>query len=209
MPNVWSTHEHADENLARVDGLPFRAEGVRVLVDDVGTALPGRVLDLGCGDGRLAAAVLEAYPGSTAVALDMSPPMLEAATRRFDGDPCVAVVAHDFDEPLPFTEPFDAIVTSFAMHHVGTDDRARALYRECAALLTPGGVFANLEIVQSPTRALHDRWRAEMGARDDPADHLRDLGVQLGWLRDAGLGDVDCIWKWRSLALMRGELLRS
>ncbi len=205
MPNEWSTHEHACEYLGRVDGLPFRAEGVRVLVDDVGTALPGRVLDLGCGDGRLTAAVLEAHPGSTAVALDMSPPMLEAATRRFEGDARVTVVTHDFDEPLPFSELFDAVVTSFALHHVGTDDRARALIEECAALLTPGGVFANLEIVQSPTRSLHDRWRREMGARDDPADHLRDLGVQLGWLRDAGLVDVDCIWKWRSLALMRGE----
>jgi hypothetical protein len=33
--------------------------------------------------------------------------------------------------------------------------------------------------------------------------------MQLGWLRDAGLADVDCIWKWRSLALMRGERARS
>ena len=96
-------------------------------------------------------------------------------------------------------------MTSFAVHHIGTDERKQALYRECAELLTPGGVFANLEIVQSPTQALHDRWREEMGARDDPADHLRDLGSQLAWLRDAGLADVDCIWKWRSLALMRGE----
>jgi ubiquinone/menaquinone biosynthesis C-methylase UbiE len=163
------------------------------------------VLDLGCGDGRLAAAVLDAYPESTAIAVDMSPPMLEAATQRFDGDARVTVVAHDFDEPLPFSEPFNAIVTSFALHHVATDDRARALFQECAALLTPGGVFANLEIVQSPTPSLHHRWRREMGARDDPADHLRDLAVQLGWLREAGLADVDCIWKWRSLALMRGE----
>lgn len=205
MPNVWSTHEHAGEYLARADSVPFRAEGDRVLVDDVGGALPGRILDLGCGDGRLSAAVLEAHPESTAIALDMSPPMLDAVTQRFAGDERVTVVAHDLDQPLPFTEPFDAVVTSFALHHVSTDDRLQALYRECAALLAPGGVFANLEIVRSPTPALHERWREEMGARDDPADHLRDLGLQLEWLRAAGLDDVDCIWKWRSLALMRGQ----
>jgi hypothetical protein len=44
-----------------------------------------------------------------------------------------------------------------------------------------------------------------MGARDDPSDVLRDLESQLTWLREAGLAHVDCIWKWRSLALMRGE----
>jgi tRNA (cmo5U34)-methyltransferase len=205
MPNVWSTHDHAGEYLARADQLPFRADGERVLVADVGPALPGRILDLGCGDGRLAAILLDASPASTATALDMSPPMLDAARARFEGDDRVEIVAHDLEDPLPFTEPFDVIVTSFAVHHVATDERKQALSRECAALLAPGGVFANLEIVASPTQALHVRWREEMGARDDPADHLRDLGDQLGWLRAAGLENVDCIWKWRSLALMRGE----
>ena len=72
-------------------------------------------------------------------------------------------------------------------------------------MLAPGGVFANLEIVKSPTQALHDQWRDEMGARDDPSDRLADCSVQLEMLRAAGLADVDCIWKWRSLALMRGD----
>jgi hypothetical protein len=30
------------------------------------------------------------------------------------------------------------------------------------------------------------------------------MELQLQWLREAGLEDVDCIWKWRSLALLRG-----
>jgi len=98
------------------------------------------------------------------------------------------------------------IVSSLAIHHV-TDERKRSLYAEAASLLAPGGVFANLEIVASPTPALHDRWRAEMGAKDDPSDRLCALEPQLGWLRDAGLADVDCIWKWRSLALIRGTRL--
>ena len=97
-------------------------------------------------------------------------------------------------------------MSSLAIHHV-SDDRKRTLFAEAAALLAPGGVFANLDIVASPTQALHDRWREEMGARDDPSDVLRDVESQLRWLRDAGLDDVDCIWKWRSLALMRGQRL--
>jgi tRNA (cmo5U34)-methyltransferase len=207
MPNSWTDLDKATEYLSRADRLPHRGEGEGVLVRDLERALPGRVLDLGCGDGRLTALVLAAYPESTATCVDMSEPMLAAASERFRGDDRVTFVAHDLDDPLPFDGPFDAIVTSLAVHHV-SDARKAALCAEAAGLLAPGGVFANLEIVASPTRALHDRWRDEMGARDDPADVLRDMASQLEWMSDAGLVDVDCIWKWRSLALLRGERRR-
>src|SRR6516164_584184 len=43
---------------------------------------PGRVLDLGCGDGLLLATVLEAFPEATGQAVDFSPLMLERARQR-------------------------------------------------------------------------------------------------------------------------------
>jgi SAM-dependent methyltransferase len=208
VPNSWTDLDKATEYLTRADRLPHRGEGEGVLVRDLAGALPGRVLDLGCGDGRLTALVLAAYPTSVATCVDMSEPMLAAAAERFRDDDRVTFVTHDLEDPLPFDGPFDAIVTSLAVHHVD-DERKRTLYAEMADLLTPGGVLANLEIVASPTRTLHDRWRDEMGARDDPADVLRDPASQLGWISEAGLVDVDCIWKWRSLALLRGERPRS
>jgi SAM-dependent methyltransferase len=207
MPNSWTDADKTREYLARADRLPHRAEGEGVLVRDLAGALPGRVLDLGCGDGRLTALVLGAYPASTATCVDMSVPMLEAVTQRFGRDDRVTIVTHNLEDPLPFDGPFDAIVTSLAVHHV-SDERKRVLYQEIANLLAPGGVFANLEIVASPTQALHDQWRDEMDARDDPADLLRDMASQLEWINEAGLENVDCIWKWRSLALLRGERSR-
>ena len=208
MPNSWVDADKAADYLSRADRLPHRREGEGVLVRDLAGALPGRVLDLGCGDGRLSALVLAVYPASTATCVDMSPTMLDAARTAFDGDARVTVVDHDFADALPDTGPlagpFDAVVTSLAVHHV-TDARKRSLYAEVARRLTPGGVFANLDIVASPTPALHDRWRDEMGARDDPADILCAMSDQLAWIAEAGLQNVDCIWKWRSLALMRGE----
>jgi SAM-dependent methyltransferase len=199
--------EKTADYLARADRLPHRGEGEGVLVRDLAGALPGRVLDLGAGDGRLTALVLDAYPDSVATVVDMSPPMLAAAGDRFAGDPRVTLVRHDLDHELPFAGPFDAVITSLAVHHV-SDERKRTLYAEIAQLLAPGGVFCNLEIVASPTQALHEQWRDEMGARDDPADVLCDMATQLAWIRAAGLDNVDCIWKWRSLALLRGERLR-
>ena len=203
MPNSWVDVDKALDYLARSDTLPHRAEGEGVLVRDLAGCLPGRILDLGCGDGRLSALVLAAYPESTAICVDMSPAMLDAVTERFADDDRVTIATHDLEQPLPFAGPFDAVISSLAIHHVD-DERKQSLYAEIAALLTPGGVFANLEIVRSPTQALHDQWRDEMGAQDDPSDRLAPMEPQLAWLRDAGLQDVDCIWKWRALALMRG-----
>jgi len=134
----------------------------------------------------------------------MSTTMLEAAAARFGADDRIALLRHNLDEPLPDTGPFDAIVSSFAIHHV-SNERKQALYGEIAASLAPGGVFCNLDLVASPTQALHDKWRAEMAVVDDPSDILCDLQRQLQWLSGVGLSDVDCIWKWRSLALMRGQ----
>jgi tRNA (cmo5U34)-methyltransferase len=204
MANSWVSAEKAADYLARADQLPHRGDGERVLVRDLSGALPGRVLDLGCGDGRLSALVLAASPPSVATLVDMSPPMLAAAAQRFDGDERVTLITHDLADELPFDEPFDAIISSLAIHHV-SNERKRALYAEIARLLAPGGVFGNLEIVASPTQALHDQWREEMGARDDPSDVLCDMAIQLSWIEEAGLDNVDCIWKWRSLALLRGE----
>ncbi len=99
MSNEYSTPEHAEAYLAVADSIPHRAEGEAVLLE----LLPRdvrRVLDLGCGDGRLLALVLRARPGAKGVAVDSSPPMLDAARGRFANDPGVTVLAHDLDRPL-------------------------------------------------------------------------------------------------------------
>src|SRR4029079_12130314 len=191
MPNSWVDVDKALEYLARADTLPHRAEGEGVLVRDLAGCLPGRVLDLGCGDGRLSALVLAAYPESTALCVDMSPAMLDAVAERFAGDARVTVATHDLEDPLPFDGPYDAVISSLAIHHV-EDERKQTLFAEVGSLLAPGGLFANLEIVKAPTEALHVQWRDEMGARDDPSDRLAPMEPQLSWLRDAGFHDVDC-----------------
>lgn len=186
--------------------VPHRDEGETVLRELLPERV-GRVLDLGCGDGRLLALVREARPGCRGVALDFSPVMLEMARERFAGEPLVEVVAHDLGRPLPDLGRFDLVVSSFVIHHL-EDARKRSLYAEVLDLLPPGGALLNLEHVASATPALHARFLATIGlegeADADPSDRLAPVEAQLAWMREAGFAEVDCHWKWLELALLAG-----
>lgn len=195
----WTDPDRVAEYLSRE--IPHRRLAETMLLQ----ALPdkvGRILDLGTGDGRLIALLREAHPEAEAIGLDSSEPMLSQARQRFTADPSVDLRLHDLREPLPQLEPFDAIVSGLAIHHL-EDDRKRDFFAEAHRLLAPGGVFANLDFVEAATPALHERFRGEIGRpEDDPADRLAPLCDQLDWLRGAGFADVDCHFKWLQLTLI-------
>ncbi len=201
--NLWSSAEHALDYLRRADSIPHRVEGEATLLEFI-PAAPRRVLDLGTGGGRLLALVKAGRLDTRFVGLDFSSTMLETSGKLFADDPNVALIRHNLDQPLPVLGEFDAVISSFAIHHL-VHERKRALYGEVFGLLTPGGVFCNLEHVASPSASLHNEFLRCLGWTDeDPSNKLLDLQTQLGWLREIGFTDVDCFWKWRELALMVG-----
>ena len=205
MVNLWSTTEHALGYLAKADRIPHRTEGEAVLLEYIPTTAQ-RILDLGTGDGRLMALLKIDRPSATGVALDFSPVMLEKARDRFKDDESIEIISHNLDDRLPDLGKFDAIVSSFAIHHV-THDRKRSLYEEIFNLLTPGGVFTNLEHVASPNQKIHAQFLTKIGyppENEDPSNKLLDVETQLGYLREIEFVDVDCYWKWLELALLIG-----
>ncbi|HSR94209.1 MAG TPA: class I SAM-dependent methyltransferase [Solirubrobacterales bacterium] len=199
MPSEWFDPGRVAEYLARE--IPHRLTAESLLLE----ALPARIerfLDLGTGDGRMLALVRSRQPDSAAIGLDSSPPMLARAAARFGEDPLIELHRHELGAPLTETGPFDAVVSGLAIHHL-EDARKRELFAEVHALLTPGGVFANLDLVRSASPRLHERFRREIGrTEDDPTDRLADLPAQLGWLCEAGFGEVECHFKWLELALV-------
>ncbi len=207
LPNVnlWSSPEHALEYLRRADSIPHRVEGESALLEFLPRDAK-RILDLGSGAGRLLSLVQTARPMAQFVALDFSSTMLDALRANFANDASVTIVSHDLATNLPELGEFDAVVSSFAIHHV-VHERKRHLYREVFALLAPGGVFCNLEHVASSTTQLHHQFLAALDLtpeQEDPSNKLLDVATQLGWLREIGFEDVDCHWKWRELALLAG-----
>jgi trans-aconitate 2-methyltransferase len=95
-----------------------------------------RVLDAGCGSGRVTELLADRLPEGTVVALDGSAAMVDAARTRLArfGHRIEYVVA-DLLEALPI-EPVDAILSTATFHWVLDHDR---LFRNLAAVLRPGG----------------------------------------------------------------------
>ncbi|HEV2401412.1 MAG TPA: class I SAM-dependent methyltransferase [Candidatus Sulfotelmatobacter sp.] len=204
--NLWTSSDHVRDYLGRADQIAHRTEGEATLLEFI-PPTTRRILDLGTGDGRLLAIVRAEHPETEAVAVDFSPAMLEAVRQRFAGDSRVTVVEHNMDASLPELGRFDAVISSFAIHHL-VHQRKRELYGEIFARLNVGGVFCNLEHVASPTPHLHEEFLHAIGytlETEDPSNKLLDVETQLGWLREIGFVDVDCHWKWRELALIVGR----
>jgi len=203
--NLWTKTDHAQEYLERADLISHRGEGEAALLEFISRGTR-RILDLGTGDGRLLGLVRREHPDTDAVALDFSPTMLEAARKRFAEDSRVTVIEHNMDAPLPQLGKFDAVISSFAIHHL-VHERKRKLYGEIYDAMNAGGVFCNLEHVASPTARLHEEFLHRIGftvETEDPSNKLLDVQTQLGWLHEIGFMEVDCHWKWRELALLVG-----
>ena len=145
----WSDPDHSLNYLRYADSFPHRNEGEAILLENI-PANATRILDIGSGAGRLINIIKENSHKSNIefVALDISPTMLKSLKHNFANDASVKVMEHDLDTSLPDLGYFDAIVTSFAIHHL-RHSRKHSLYKEIYGMLNPTGVFCNLEHVSS------------------------------------------------------------
>jgi trans-aconitate 2-methyltransferase len=114
---------------------PLEAMG-RDVLDRLDLRGDERVLDAGCGTGRVTAALLERLPHGEVVAVDGSPAMIEAARERL-GDAADLRVA-DLVE-LELDRPVDAILSTATFHWIADHDR---LFARLLELLSPGGRLA-------------------------------------------------------------------
>ncbi len=96
-----------------------------------------RVLDAGCGTGRVTELLMDRLPRGRAIALDASPSMVEHARRRLArfGDR-VEFVEADLARPIPIDGLVDAILSTATFHWVLDHD---ALFANLAAVLRPRG----------------------------------------------------------------------
>jgi tRNA (cmo5U34)-methyltransferase len=176
------------------------------------------VIDLGTGTGVLAAMVADAYPEAQLTLLDGAPAMVAKAVANLGGRAATAVV-QDFADPLP-AGPFDAVVSSLAIHHL--DDAGKAsLYTRAHDVLRPGGAFINAEQVLGETPALdallwrwHEREAMALGAtREEWAaavdrmthDRCASVATNLELLNAAGFQEVSVHFADGRFAVLTGR----
>ena len=165
-----------------------------------------RVLDAGCGSGRVTELLVERLPTGAVVALDGSPSMIAEARRRLArfGDRVQYVVA-DLGRPLPLGSPVDAILSTATFHWVPDHD---ALFRNLAAVIRPGGRLVaqcggagNIASIQAVLATVGDGWLGPAHFETPEATRIR--------LEAAGFVDVETWLNPEPTPLEPGEPLET
>lgn len=193
------------------------------------------VLELCCGEGLLAEAILERFPNCTLHGYDGSPEMLKQAFSRLDrfGRRFVPgqfdLVAADWRRPAFAVR---AVVSMLCIHHLDGQQK-KELFRDIGAMLSPSGVFLIADLVEPASslakklaaedwdEAVKGRAQAQDGDESafeyfqkrqwniyhypDPFDKPSPLADQLRWLEEAEFTGVDVYWMAAGHAIFGGQ----
>jgi len=233
--SLWSDPEFSREYLDNAEAyVPFRETMLSVMVSFYEYFLKDgsrrTILDLGCGDGIVAEALLMKDTAAAATLVDGSRDMLERARNRFSGRSGIKFVEASFQnlisENLLEKLRFHLVISSLAIHHLTYNEKGD-MYRYIFEHLVPGGYFLHLDTVLAPDEDLED-W--SMILWQDWVDHRREAGLteqdfsditrryqdnsdnrpdtlafHLDALKKTGFMQVDCLFKCGTFAVWTGK----
>jgi tRNA (cmo5U34)-methyltransferase len=231
----WASDTYVEAWVQRQQAAdPDRAQRFQLMCDLFPFAHDATVtiLDVGAGYGPVSKFILERFANAACIAQDGSTPMLQRARQIMAPYGARFQPYHSdlFDKawlPQQFA-PFDAAVSAICLHNLRDFRRICDIYGDIRRHLKPGGIFLNLDLVNTPTPTLqrhYDRVTATRRQRtgscradrkamirqphhDSPhgAAHTfpANLDEQLAALRAVGFTEVDCFWKDLRQALFGG-----
>ncbi|MCF6154558.1 MAG: class I SAM-dependent methyltransferase [Candidatus Brocadia sp.] len=182
------------------------------------------ILDLGVGTGYLSQKIIETFPHAKIVAVDAAERMIDKAKLRLkDRLGQVTFQISTFQEvpdKINTISGLDAVVSSFAIHHLYREEKLR-LFHYIHSILKPYGWFVNCDVFKTADAVLEARFRrlhyqgiqertrkirhqektldqisselAEKEKKD--GDHLLFLMDDLQLLAESGFRTAECFWK--------------
>ena len=232
---TWSEEDSAIYRAIAAVAVPRRDEMMAALVAAAPFAPdePIKILELGSGEGLLAAALLARFPRASLTALDGSESMRrETTTGLAEFGARARVAAFELPTLDWWDRMFgvDLIVSSLCLHHIN-DTKKQYLYKAAAERLSARGALLVADLIdpQHPAarRLAADQWdaaarqQAEMLAGPelferfvdarwnhfrfpDADEHPSPLFHHLVWLKHAGFAAVDCAWLHAGHAVFGG-----
>jgi trans-aconitate 2-methyltransferase len=149
-----------------------------------------RVLDAGCGTGRVTEMLASRLPRGHVIALDGSPAMIERARERLAGfGERVSYVVADLAQQLPVEEPVDAVLSTATFHWIRDH---QALFANLAAVMRPDAQLAaqcggagNIANIEAALR--------ELGENFGGRKHFAGVRGTRADLKAAGFTDIE-VW---------------
>jgi trans-aconitate 2-methyltransferase len=165
-----------------------------------------RVLDLGCGDGKITAQIAGRVPRGSVVGVDASAEMITFAADHFV-QPNLRFETCDIRE-LAYRDDFDLVVSFNALHWIPDQDAALQVIRKAMKpgatahlRLVPDGERKSLETVIEETRE-SPRWASYFLGFHDPYLHLTPeqyaAVAERSGLRVRGIHVADKAWDFGS-----------
>jgi sterol 24-C-methyltransferase len=140
----------------------------RKMMRDIGVHAEARVLDIGCGRGRVASHVA-AHTGARVTGLNIDPGQLDNARAFTNGNGlsrCCEFVLGTFNNPLPFPDgSFDAGYEIQAFTYAKDKD---AVFAEVFRVMRPGAKFSYLDWVLLPAYDPKNPQHADLVNRTKP-----------------------------------------
>src|SRR5437868_11716669 len=174
------------------------------------------IVDLGVGTGALSARCLQSAPQAKIIGIDADADILKAAAERLPGG--AEFVCNSFMRAeIP---QCDALVASFALHHVRTSSAKAKLYARIAAAIRRGGQVVTVDCQPAVDKHLERRqfaaWKAHLMRSYTAAeakgylaawsheDVYVALDAEIALMRGAGFS-VEVLWRKDAFAVLRGK----
>lgn len=188
-----------------------------------------KILELGCGDGRVTHELLQIDANLEGTLIDGSAEMVESAKNRLKSYPGLKFIQNTFQELVNsnlLSETFDFVVSSLAIHHLQEDEK-KTLFEYVYNHLSPSGFFLNMDVIRAPTESLENwylklwkEWIIENEAKmehsesfqnildqykNNPDNNPDTLENQLKLLKSTGFSNVDCYYKYGIFSVYGGQ----